>query len=599
MPSTLGYFGPTVFLDSTTSAIKKGASILVYKTDATTLASHYTDQTGAGASTSAFLTDSVTGVCTFWAEADKAYHIKVDGAWHVDSSTNKTVFRVTPPGPGVWHASTFGAVVGGSAAVNKPAFIAAEAAIHASPNGGTMHTPEGTCDVGDWAGIRLPYAGGRVHNWEGEGLGSILHRSIDGSVDTEFVDAVAGIIGSDRVESTIRNIHFKGPGSGLTYGTAPAVMNGLAAHNRMRFENVKASGWKAGWVVRGNHVRWLHCDSTYNGYGWYWNRGLSHSDFIFDDCFGDANSGAAFAVAPGALNFMGGTKVLKGHYGVCPYIVYLETGSGTIPNGGTSMANVMFDQVSFEQIGNAFIYSEGQTGTLTGITIRQCRPFSINNALFGLPSSSAQYMIHVDLIGGSFGGLTIDDTTISGFGSVPTVTYINALRIASPTRWSSWLDAFTAAGTTTALICCPSINGGIYLYDGGQNVSGYTGIRVARAFGASGTVQAGDVVGHQAAGANVIRPTAYGFIAGVALNTPAETSELVIVAQDADAVPVKTSSSVWNINHIGEQDAATFYKMAAINQSAAVATRPRIGKASFADADTTDGIVVGRVRVGA
>ncbi len=102
-----------------------------------------------------------------------------------------------------FDVTSYGAVSGGTAAVNKAAFIDCQTALDATPKGGVFFIPAGTYDVGDWVGPRLPHDSYRHYIYQGEGrLTTIVKRSVDGTAGSLFIDVVSGVPVSHRVEST-------------------------------------------------------------------------------------------------------------------------------------------------------------------------------------------------------------------------------------------------------------------------------------------------------------------------------------------------------------------------------------------------------------
>lgn len=136
MPAALAHFNPEVLLDNATSAIKKGASVLVYKADGTTVASIYSSPSGA-TKANPFLTDATSGNFDFYG-TDPGYTLKVDGTFITGppyGTGTKLVFHGIPVDQLWIPVGLVGSGVAGASGGNTAAINASMAACSAAGGG--------------------------------------------------------------------------------------------------------------------------------------------------------------------------------------------------------------------------------------------------------------------------------------------------------------------------------------------------------------------------------------------------------------------------------------------------------------------------------
>lgn len=502
----------------------------------------------------------------------------------------------------------YGAVSGGSSAVNKAAFIAAIAVLVASVNGGTLYVPAGVYNVGDLS-VVLPQSTGKSYHIRGDGKwATFIDRTIDSSSGQRFISAPSG----GSIFSTIEKISLRGPGTwgavpgGSSWGpssTGVAVMDGVETHAGMILKDVYLSGWRSAIVHTGDHINYYNIEAHNNYYGMYFSGMTTGDDILIVNFDGTSNAMASVAVATGANNIISSTTFLRGHLGFCPYGVYLET----CPTDQKKMQDVHFLGTGWEGLGNGAIYSEGKKAATYTVTFDGVSRFSINNALYGIPSTRAvsgpnvgrcDYMFHASR-GNSW---TFRQATMTGFGYTPIVAYFDFDYIEGPMKWDgSWSGPFGAAVSGGfSFITCPIPVGGVFLGElGGGLGSTWMGLEGGRAYSFTGTIAASDLVelsgGVSGTWATVKRNTGNKRPRGVAMNAPLNSADLVIVVPSADNAVINTTAGSVGATDVLCPDASTPHKVTNYALGSVPANRPIVG--SVNSTTITSGTLNGSVQV--
>jgi hypothetical protein len=165
-------------------------------------------------------------------------------------------------------------------------------------------------------------------------------------------------------------------------GTFPNRADGLCVGPSSDVYRVLVTGFRAGINVSGDHIRLIDANFSGNGYGVYIapfqnsNGGVTISNNIFI-----GNRIAGFAVSTTAQ--YDSSVMTNTHLGYEPFGFYLEPQTASVAHGvgfyRTSymgiannheghafLTNCKFDEVFFENIGNAAIYGAGEVGGVTG-----------------------------------------------------------------------------------------------------------------------------------------------------------------------------------------------------------------------------------------
>lgn len=485
-----------------------------------------------------------------------------------------------------YNVVTYGAISGASSAINKAAFVACQAALAASTYGGVFYVPAGFYDVGDFD-LSLPQSAGKAYYLLGDGpYASFVHRSVEGVAGSKFIKAASA---GGTVFSLIKGLNLRGPGTGepLVFGEAPCLMDGIRAQGGMILENLSVTGWRSGIVDTSDHITYRNVNSKYNYYGIYFAEGVTRDDILIDNCDLTSNTMASIGIASGESNFIGGATFIRGHLGYGPYGIYHEAEAGY----PTKMANVQFLGTSWEALGNAAIYSQSKTAVCSNIVLDCNRNFSINNDLYGLPESEANYLFYI----GRASSWNIRNSPMSGFGTVPGIAFFATDYTDTQFIWSDWLSDFLicrAAGK--AFIICPGPSGGVFLpMSGGGGTD--TGISARAYYGGVGVVQSGDLI--EGFGGICQRKTANRRAIGVAMNTPTVTYEMCIVATQADRIKVNVTSASVLATDCLVADGAIPYKATNIALSSVTAANPPIGQVDAAVGSVSGGNITARIQL--
>lgn len=289
----------------------------------------------------------------------------------------------------VFDVRAYGAVAGGAAGSAKTAVLAAINA--AKVAGGTVFFPNGTWQLGDLA-ITLPeYTEYKHVNLLGAGReNTILNFSVDRGAGTYAING--NVVSANALFfSIISDMRVVGPSAVAAMGVTPANMHGIGWASRIILERVDVVGFKGGIVSIGNHSTMRDCTSANNYYGIYFGpeTQFSAGDIVVDACDLSGNKMASIGISPNGIATL---CMIKGHLGFCPYGIYIETGGWL---GGLSLGGTIFQGTSWEYLGNGAIYSEGQTGRVSGLIMQQCGNYSRNFATYGIAARTVNPLIYL------------------------------------------------------------------------------------------------------------------------------------------------------------------------------------------------------------
>lgn len=164
-----------------------------------------------------------------------------------------------------------------------------------------------------------------------------------------------GTTGDNRNRAGIYDLALFGPDpdSAITMGTSPANMDGIVLAPRMVAMGCRATGFRSGFIISGDHCSIVNCQSSGNYYGLYFTGAGQFDDHYISDFDFTSNAFASIACGPG--DRLGGSTLIGGHLGFSPYCFYKEapqTNDNFI--GGCRLIDI-----AFEGYGNGIIYDEG------------------------------------------------------------------------------------------------------------------------------------------------------------------------------------------------------------------------------------------------
>lgn len=490
-------------------------------------------------------------------------------------------FYVGPPAAGV------------AAGKDKTAVQAAINEALAAPSGGIVRFGPGTYDVSDLA-IVLPAfgSGPSIHLQGAAQLSTVLKFSTDRGAGT-YAIAIGGTE-SNLYFHTINSIRVIGPGAmpatkgaqlnNIT-GGGTTGMNGVQVGSRMALRFGQCGGFRSGLVMMGNHTELRSWNAIENYYGLLFANGYGNAgDVVIDACDLTGNNMASIAVTPTSV---GSFKMWGGHLGFGPYAIYFET--GRTGASGLALGGVLFNQTSWEQIGNSFVYDPSQMARCQSITFVQTGNYARGFAAYGIPTvtNNPGFYVrdweHINFIDGFPLGVTDGALfDVTGILSMSTNVWKQSYD-ASFTAAKSWIlfggvgstpqvdlreranwRAIAAQNDTTA-----AITAGMVLEHGGAT----NGFRPWRQF----------------AGANT------GVLAGVALNAAAATADrnLVVCVKQSYSVPVSVDTAsnpayqiVGSTSTIGKATGVVYD-----GTTTSLGGRPLIGQSTFGAIPTGGGQV--------
>jgi hypothetical protein len=169
-----------------------------------------------------------------------------------------------------------------------------------------------------------------------------------------------------RNRSQLRDLRVWGPGT-RCLGVKTAKCNGIKICQDTRLDRVRVSLFDVGIIIDSHppeslpgHVRLHACFSGDNYYGIYWTKpGLQGGDFNISDSDINGNTFANLAWSGNWL--MPGFTYKVGHCGYAPFAVYQEATTDATQQAFCS--GMVFDSVTFENMGNMAIYCANWNGT--------------------------------------------------------------------------------------------------------------------------------------------------------------------------------------------------------------------------------------------
>lgn len=226
--------------------------------------------------------------------------------------------------------------------------------------GGTMVTPRGrymfnrTLTFPDGWGNQSGSLRGRQVNWEGEGNLTVCKATADfGSGQYMVTGRNRGTNGSGTAQKAYgswRDIRLIGPTESMTIGTTPCNMDGWGITAERSCYRLTAEYFHSGFDIVGDHGVCENLQAAFNYYGLF----LGYSTNLFGDwlmlnCMFERSAYAGIAIH-GDSNVSSGFKFIKGGTFTSPYGIIKLAGTGT-----KALEDSSFDQFMMEDIGNGHV----------------------------------------------------------------------------------------------------------------------------------------------------------------------------------------------------------------------------------------------------
>lgn len=327
-------------------------------------------------STDETLLTNTRGEIPGWAE-DGSYDLTIAGVTRRVELVSARVRNITVTG-GQFVSVTdaaFGAT--GDGVTNDSEAIQAAFDAVAAAWGGTIYFPAGTYKV--LAAVAIPT--------------DVPVKVVGDGIDTTTIhcpnDLGSGtcaltVDDTDALFTTgthvIEDMTVAGPQETTTKGEMPADMDGVLVRNSFILNRVKVTGFRAGFLINGDHQYLTDCGSQNNYFNVYFDPDAQTTgDQSFTRCKLDGPLFASLAVGHQAI--ITGATFAGTHFGFGPYGIWLE---GQVDGGPAlrqgAMDTVTFVDCGFEQFGNGIFYDEDLARECNGVTFVGCdsatNPFS-------------------------------------------------------------------------------------------------------------------------------------------------------------------------------------------------------------------------------
>lgn len=333
---------------------------------------------------------------------------------------------------------------------------------------------------------------------------------------------------------TIENMHIRGITADPGIGLSPQLADGIRLPSGAFLRHCKVEGFRRGVQGFGDHwsIDWCDIENNQDGICWDLSTVTAKADQSLTNSRLDGNYRSSISVPRGGR--MASATVINNHFGFCPVGIYgFDDGSGAT-EPVISIGSKFID-CSWESIGNALIYAEGQLGRVIENTFEGCETTGDLDSNFYWSSIQRAYAHYYSEFANNVvtegSGLFTTFRGVTGSFSVPTMSgnVVYSRKTLAQAAYQVGRKMFDAAtgppqGSNSWMVFLDDVAGRATYYK------------------ATASIAVGDVLGSDDAYPPTCRPWQSGDIyLGVALSTTS-SGDWVLVQKEGVCSGVKTTA---------------------------------------------------------